>query len=149
MDVPLSAERTRSAMRLSVADGIAWAAMVGAAESFFVAQAVHLHASEREIGAVAAIPLLVGAIGGFQSIRLLTHYRRRRPIVVLGASLQAMTLAALAVMQAYRELTPWLLVSTLWPPVEPNRELAAIPSAAIRLSSNFSTFLRRRMAYQP
>jgi hypothetical protein len=103
-------------MRLSLADAICYALMVGCGEAYFVADGVRLGASELEVGLLAALPLCLGAIGPFTSLATLTRWRRRRPVVVLAAGGQAALLSLLAVAEATGLLTPLrlLLVACLY-----------------------------------
>ncbi len=59
----LDARAVQRALRLSMAEGSAWACMVGLAETYFIATAVHLGASAAELGLTVA--LLVMTIMGW------------------------------------------------------------------------------------
>ncbi|NCQ34092.1 hypothetical protein GW813_03220, partial [bacterium] len=61
----------RRALRLSVAEGSAWALMVGLAESYFIAIAAFLGATPLQFGLVVALPLALGGLGPLTTIALL------------------------------------------------------------------------------
>lgn len=84
------------ALRLSTAEGSAWALMVGLAETYFIAIGVHLGASPLELGLLVALPLALGGAGPLTSIRVLTARVPRRSLAVSAVSLQVLTLCTLA-----------------------------------------------------
>jgi MFS family permease len=85
----------RRALRLSVAEGCAWALMVGLAENYFIAIAVHLGASTLQIGLVVALPLALGGLGPLTTIALLRWRPRRRPLAGAAVGLQVIVLCGL------------------------------------------------------
>lgn len=107
---PASAQR---ALSLSVADGVAYAVMVGTAESYFVADVIHLGATPFEIAAAVGVPLLFGALGPALALRVLPRLGRRRPIVVAGALGQVAALAAASVGHGLGFLDPLILIGCL------------------------------------
>ncbi len=98
-------------MRLSVADAICYAAMVGLGEAFFVADAVRLGAGPVALGLVVALPLCLGAAGPLVALALLSRVRRRKWIVAASAAGQAGVLGALATCDATGRSTPALLIA--------------------------------------
>jgi MFS family permease len=110
---PLTVDEQRHAQRLSFGDGIAYAVMIGAGESFFIANAIRLGATPLEIGLVIALPLLVGSLGPVVVVRLLQRAVRRRPLVVACALLQALSVGAVAVLNAVGGISPWGLIALL------------------------------------
>ena len=80
----LEAFLERRALRLSIAEGCAWALMVGLAESYFIAIAVHLGATPLQLGLVVALPLALGGLGPLTTIALLRWRPRRRPLAGAG-----------------------------------------------------------------
>ncbi len=84
------------ALRLSVAEGCAWALMVGLAETYFIAIAVHLGATPVQLGLVVTLPLAVGGLGPLAMIGLLRWRPRRRPLAVAAVAVQVAVLALLA-----------------------------------------------------
>ena len=79
-------------MRLSLADALFCALMVGAGEVYFLADAVRLGATPLEQALVITIPLCVGTLGPLVSLALLGRFRRRKAVVVTGATAQALVL---------------------------------------------------------
>jgi len=91
----LEASSQRRALRLSVAEGSAWALMVGLAESYFIAIAVHLGATPLQIGLVVALPLALGGLGPLATIALLRWRPRRRPLAGAAVAMQVAVLSGL------------------------------------------------------
>ena len=100
----------RRAMRLSLADGLFYALMVGAGEVYFLADAVRLGATPLQQALVITLPVCVGTVGPMLSLGLLGRFGRRKPIVVTAASLQAGTLLSIVVVDLSGRLTPNLLI---------------------------------------
>ena len=92
----LDPRAVQRALRLSMAEGGAWACMVGLAETYFIATAVHLGASAAELGLTVALPLALGGLGPMLALVLLRRWPHRRWFSVIAVSLQVLTLAALA-----------------------------------------------------
>jgi len=88
----------RRALRLSVAEGSAWALMVGLAESYFIAIAAFLGATPLQFGLVVALPLALGGLGPLTTIALLRWRPRRRPLAGAAVALQVVVLACLMVL---------------------------------------------------
>jgi len=91
----LAPDAQRRALRLSVADGCAWALMVGLAESYFIAIAVHLGATPLQLGLVVALPLALGGLGPLTTLALLRWRPRRRPLAVAAVAVQVSVLVGL------------------------------------------------------
>lgn len=98
-------------MRRSYAEGAVYAVMVGAAEMYFVPDAVRLGAGPVVIGLVVGLPLAFGAVGAAIGLKMLDWFGRRRPVVVAGAVAQALVLYALASAELAGVGTPALLVA--------------------------------------
>jgi MFS family permease len=90
----------RRALRLSVAEGCTWALMIGLAESYFIAIAVHLGATPLQLGLVVALPLALGGLGPLTAIALLRWRPRRRPLAVAAVAVQVAVLAGLSLLLA-------------------------------------------------
>ncbi|MDX1385325.1 MAG: hypothetical protein R3190_16855, partial [Thermoanaerobaculia bacterium] len=84
------------AKRLGVAEGSAYALMVGMGETYFLACAVRLGASAIEIGWLVSLPLFLGALGPLSALAALSVLRRRKVWAVGAATLQATLLLVLA-----------------------------------------------------
>jgi MFS family permease len=85
-------------LRHSLWDGVYFSAMIGTAESYFSAFAVHLRASTSQIGVLAALPPLLASLMQLASAWLGRRLGKRREIIVLGALLQAGALIPLALL---------------------------------------------------
>jgi MFS family permease len=85
-------------LRHSLWDGVYFSAMIGTAESYFSAFAVHLRATTAQIGVLAALPPLLASLMQLASAWLGRKLGRRRGIIVFGALLQAATLVPLALL---------------------------------------------------
>jgi MFS family permease len=109
----LSPALARRALSRSTADGIAYAVMVGAAETYFLADVIHLGAAPFEIAAAVSLPLLCGALGPGLSLRILPRLGRRRPLVVAGALGQVLALALGALGNGLGFLDPLGLIAIL------------------------------------
>lgn len=77
------------ALRHSVRDGIAVSVQTGSGENYFNAFAVHLKASTGQIALLASLPPLVGSVAQLLSAWLGRRVGSRRPLILLGARLQA------------------------------------------------------------
>ncbi|MGB5222659.1 MAG: MFS transporter [Polyangiales bacterium] len=102
---------TRRAMRLSLADALFYALMVGAGEVYFLADAVRLGATSVEQALVITLPLCVGTLGPLLSLGLLGRFRRRKAVVVSAATLQALTLFTIVFTDTTGTLSPPLLIA--------------------------------------
>ena len=97
-------------MRLSLADALFYALMVGAGEVYFLADAVRLGATPLQQALVVTLPLCVGTLGPVMSLGLLGRFRRRKPVVVTAASLQAAVLLSIVVVDLSGRLSPNALI---------------------------------------
>ena len=97
-------------MRLSLADALFYALMVGAGEVYFLADAVRLGATTLQQALVVTLPLCVGTLGPVMSLGLLGRFRRRKPVVVTAASLQAALLLSIVVVDLSGRLSPNALI---------------------------------------
>lgn len=85
-------------LRHSIRDGVLFSVMVGGAEGYFSAFAVFLKASTAQIGVLASLPPLLASFSQLFSAWLGRRTGRRKPIIVYGALLQALTLLPLALL---------------------------------------------------
>lgn len=97
-------------LRHSLWDGVYFSAMIGTAESYFSAFAVHLRATTAQIGVLAALPPLLASLMQLASAWLGRRLGKRRGIIVFGALLQAGALIPLALLPL---LVPALAVPLL------------------------------------
>ena len=80
---------TDKSLRHSVRDGVAYSVMSGGGETYFSAFALFLKASTTQIGWLASLPPLLGSFAQLLSAWLGHATGRRMPIILFGASLQA------------------------------------------------------------
>jgi MFS family permease len=97
-------------MRLSLADALFYALMVGAGEVYFLADAVRLGATSLEQALVITVPLCVGTLGPLTSLALLGRFQRRKAVVVTAATAQALVLFSIVLCDARGVLSPRLLI---------------------------------------
>lgn len=97
-------------MRLSLADALFYALMLGAGEVYFLADAVRLGATALEQALVITVPLCVGTLGPLTSLALLGRFRRRKAVVVSAAAAQAWVLFSIVLSDATGRLSPSLLI---------------------------------------
>jgi MFS family permease len=98
-------------MSLSLLEAVFYAVMVGAGEGYFLADAVRLGATKVQMGLVVSLPLFVGGLGPLAAIAFASRGWRRKPLVVVGASVQALALAIIAFGDAFAALTPTSLIA--------------------------------------
>ena len=104
---------TERAMRLSVIEAGVWALMVGLAETYFVATAVHLGATPLHVGLAVALPLAVGSLGPLIALRTLSAAVARRPLAVGSVVLQALVLLLLSTLLWTDQLPIYGLIAGL------------------------------------
>ena len=113
-DKPVEASGLEApALRPVVRDGVSHAVMLGAGESYFGAFAIFLRASSLQVGLVSALPAFLGALFQFWGVRLMERRGVRRPLIVWGAIIQALTLlpiAALAFVPGLDDLAGVILI---------------------------------------
>jgi len=97
-------------MRLSLADALFYALMVGSGEVYFLADAVRLGATPLEQALVITVPLCVGPLGPLVSLSLLGRFRRRKVVVVTAASAQALVLFTIVFTDRTGILSPPALI---------------------------------------
>ena len=98
-------------MRLSLADALFYALMVGAGEVYFLADAVRLGATPLQQALVITVPLFIGTLGPLMALAFLGRFRRRKPVVVSAAAAQALTLLSIVAIDLRGSLSPNLLIA--------------------------------------
>lgn len=98
------------ALKLSILEGGAWACMVGLAETYFLATAVHLGASPLQLGLTLALPLALGALGPLTALAILARSETRRRFTAATAWLQVATLLAMSSLLVVDHLTVEFLI---------------------------------------
>lgn len=81
--------RTRASLRSSLADGAFFSINVGAGENLIAPAAVHLNATPIQLAWLSAIPNLAGAFSQVVSAEITDRTRRRKPIILTGATIHA------------------------------------------------------------
>ena len=85
-------------LRHSVRDAVAYSVMSGGGETYFSAFALFLRASAPQIGLLATLPALLGSLAQLLAVWLGARLPRRLPVILAGASLQAMALLPLVIL---------------------------------------------------
>jgi MFS family permease len=95
-----------------MADGALHAVMVGVTESYLGAFAVELGHGPEELALLATVPLLVGAGAQLASPLLCAALGGRKRLAVLGATVQALSIAGLAAIAWHGNTSLWALLAT-------------------------------------
>jgi MFS family permease len=90
--------RIDRSLRHSIKDGVSYSVMTGTGESYFTAFALYLKASTAQIGVLASLPPLLASFAQLVSSWLGRRWGKRRNIIVLGATLQGVTLLPLGLL---------------------------------------------------
>ncbi|MCO6430746.1 MAG: MFS transporter [Deltaproteobacteria bacterium] len=77
-------------LRPSVNDGMAYAVMAGAGESYINPFAIFLKASSSQVGLLTSLPPLIGALCQSLSLWTMEKFTSRRRLIALGAMAQAL-----------------------------------------------------------
>jgi MFS family permease len=101
-----------SALRVSMVDGTLHAVMVGSTESYLGAFAVELGHGPEELAVLATVPLLVGAGAQLASPYFCLVLGGRKRLAVLGATLQALSIAGLVAIAWHGNTSLWALLTT-------------------------------------
>lgn len=101
--------RVRAALKISVIEGMLHGTMVGVAESYLGAFAVELGHRDRALALLVTIPLLLGSSAQLLASPLVAWLGSRKRLVVLGATLQALTHVAFALLAwSHNQSFAWL-----------------------------------------
>jgi MFS family permease len=82
----------------SVRDAVAYSVMSGGGETYFSAFALFLKASASQVGLLATLPALLGSLAQLLAVWLGARLPRRLPVILAGASLQAVVLLPLVIL---------------------------------------------------
>lgn len=103
------AERSR---RYGIREGAFQAVMQGGGENYLSAFALLLHASAWQIGLLSALPQVVGTWAQILSVKALPYVRRRKPVILAGATGQAaLWIPLVALPLLFPEQGAWLLIA--------------------------------------
>jgi MFS family permease len=98
-------------MRLSIWEGTAWAVMVGLGETYFIADAVRLHASALQLALTITLPLALAGAGPLTVLGFLGQRVRRKSLVISAVLAQALVLVSLSVTEHLGASTPSRLIA--------------------------------------
>jgi MFS family permease len=84
-------KRIKKSLTYSVVEGSFWAVMFGFGETYLTAFAIFLRANNIQIGLLTSLPLLIGSISQFFTLRLIDVFKSRKKFVVITALIQALT----------------------------------------------------------
>ncbi|MEZ4256197.1 MAG: MFS transporter [Polyangiales bacterium] len=99
------------ALRWSIIDGAFNAVMVGVGESYLGALAVELGHRDTELAVLLTLPLLAGALAQLASSTLARWLGSRKRVVLLGASVQALSHLGFIAIAATQTSSFWALLS--------------------------------------
>lgn len=103
--------QTDRSLRHSIRDGMAYAVMAGGGETYFSAFALFLRASAPQVALLSTLPALLGSLAQLLSAWLGRRLGRRRPVVLAGTALQALTWLPLLLLPLwYRDAAVGLLL---------------------------------------
>lgn len=77
-------------LRHSVRDGVAYSVMSGGGETYFSAFALFLKATAPQVALLATLPPLLGSLAQLLAAWLAARLRRRKPVILVGATMQAL-----------------------------------------------------------
>lgn len=96
------AKKTYSkSLTYAIKDGIYFAIMGGAGESYLSAFAIFMKLSNSQIGLLASIPQLLGAFMQLFSVSLLNRLKNRMPIIIYGVVAQALSWIPLLILPMF------------------------------------------------
>lgn len=90
--------QTDRSLRHSVKDGVSYSVMIGSGESYFTAFALFFKATTAQIGVLATLPPLLASFVQLISAWVGRRLKKRKPIIVFGASMQGLALIPLAIL---------------------------------------------------
>lgn len=90
--------RTKTSLEASVRDGVSHALMLGAGETYLGPFGIFLQATTLQIGILASLPQLFGAVMQWASAQAMDRVRSRRRLIVTGAIFQASLWAPISVL---------------------------------------------------
>jgi MFS family permease len=79
----------KNSLRASIRDGVSHAVMMGAGETYLGPFGIFLRATTLQVGILATLPQLFGAIMQLAGARTMSWFRSRRAVVFTGALIQA------------------------------------------------------------
>lgn len=109
-------QRAERALRISVIDGLFYSLMVGVSESYIGPLAVELGHRDTSLALLLTVPMLMGSTAQLLSGPIAALLGSRKRLVVVGASLQAVSVLGLYLIakSQTRALAPLLAVDALY-----------------------------------
>ena len=107
-DIPEKARET--SLRFSVWDACLYASMAGFGELYFIPLLVAINASNFLIGVFTGIPQLCIAFAQLGALVLVERYLVRKPIILAGASAQALFVGCMLIAIITQSKNPWLYI---------------------------------------
>jgi len=80
----------KPSLRASVRDAMGTSVMIGFGDNFLSTFAIFLRGTALQIGILATLPALVGALSQLLGVWVMDRFRKRRLLIVSGATLQAL-----------------------------------------------------------
>lgn len=100
-------------LRASINDGVSHAVMMGSGETYLGPFGIFLLASTLQVGLLASLPQLFGAVMQWVGALKMDRIQSRRRIIITGASTQALTLIPIALLPFIFGKGPWSILFLL------------------------------------
>lgn len=91
-------EEENPSLHASIKDGVSYAVMMGCGETYLGPFGIFLRATTLQIGLLATLPQLFGALMQWVAALKMDRFQSRRKIILAGAATQAMTLVPMALL---------------------------------------------------
>lgn len=85
-------------LRAAINDGVSYAVMMGCGESYLGPFGIFLHASTLQVGLLATLPQLFGAVMQWVGALKMDRFRSRRKVILAGAATQAVIFIPMALL---------------------------------------------------
>ena len=113
-DAPPEKHQYPPALNASIKDGVYHAVMMGAGETYFGPFGIFLQATTLQVGLLATLPQLLGALMQFFGAKGMPRFESRRRTVIIGSIIQALFLVPMAIlpfMVGKGSFAVWLLMA--------------------------------------
>jgi len=107
-------DQTDPSLKASMHDGVSHAVMLGAGEIYLGPFGIYLQATTLQVGILASLPQLLGAVMQWASAISMDRFTGRRRIIVAGALFQGLVWLPISLLPfAFKrgEMTVWLLIA--------------------------------------
>ena len=85
-------------LRAAIKDGVSYAVMMGCGETYLGPFGIFLRASTLQVGLLATLPQLFGAVMQWVAALKMDRFQSRRKVILAGAATQAVTLIPMALL---------------------------------------------------